>query len=38
VNRVILGAQLVAIAAILLARTIVKFRTATAIAALKERR
>jgi uncharacterized spore protein YtfJ len=38
VNRVILGAQLVAVAAILLARTIVKFRTATALAALKERR
>jgi hypothetical protein len=38
VNRVILGAQLVAIAAILLARTIVKFRGVTALAALKQRR
>jgi uncharacterized spore protein YtfJ len=35
VNRVILGAQVVAIAAILLARTIVKFRAATILAELK---
>lgn len=38
VNRVILGAQLVAIAAILLARTIVKLRAVTALAAMKESR
>ena len=37
VNRVILGAQLVAIAAILLARTIVKFRAATLLAEIKRR-
>jgi len=36
VNRVILGAQLIAIAAILLARTIVKFRAATNLAAIKK--
>ncbi|HSL12528.1 MAG TPA: spore germination protein GerW family protein [Actinomycetota bacterium] len=37
VNRVILGAQLVAIAAILLVRTVVKFRAAASIAELKAR-
>ena len=37
VNRAILGGQLVAIAAILLVRTIVKFRAARSIAELKAR-
>jgi uncharacterized spore protein YtfJ len=36
-NRVILGAQIVAVLAILLVRTIVKFRTATALAEMKTR-
>jgi hypothetical protein len=34
---VILGAQIVAVLAILLVRTIVKFRTATALAEMKTR-
>jgi uncharacterized spore protein YtfJ len=37
VNRVILGAQIVVIAAILLVRTVVKFRAATTLAEIKKR-